>query len=87
MLTVHEENAELVLFQSMRQGDEEAFRLLFLRYYRLLSRYVVQITKNEEEAQELVGDVFVMLWEKRSSLEIGRSVRHYLYAMCRNKVY
>ncbi|MES1249211.1 MAG: RNA polymerase sigma-70 factor, partial [Chitinophaga rupis] len=76
---------ELVLFQLVRQGDETAFRSLFLRYYRLLSRYTAQITKNEEEAQELVDDVFLLLWEKRLSIQIGISVRQYLYVMCRNK--
>jgi RNA polymerase sigma-70 factor (ECF subfamily) len=85
MLKTDNANIELVLFQSVRQGDEEAFRVLFLRYYRLLSRYTTQITKNEEEAQELVSDVFLLLWDKRNSIQIGLSVRQYLYAMCRNK--
>lgn len=87
MLTVHNEKTELALFQLIKQGDEEAFRLLFLRYYRLLSRYTTCILKNEAEAQELVADVFVVLWEKRVSLQIGQSVRQYLYAMCRHKAF
>jgi RNA polymerase sigma-70 factor (ECF subfamily) len=87
MLTVHNDKAELALFQLVKQGDEEAFRLLFLRYYRLLSRYTACITKNEAEAQELVADVFVVLWEKRGSLQIGVSVRQYLYTMCRHKAF
>lgn len=85
MLKADNAHIELVLFQSARLGDEGAFRILFLRYYRLLSRYTTQITKNEEEAQELVADVFLLLWDKRSSIQIGLSVRQYLYAMCRNK--
>lgn len=77
--------AELLLFDAIRQGDEKALELIFLTYYRLLSRYAGSILKNESDGQEVAADVFMTFWEKRQSIEIKESLRQYLFAMTRHR--
>lgn len=77
--------AELLLFNAIQQGDEKALEVVFLRYYRLLCRYAGTLLKNEAEGQEIAADVFLMLWEKRQTIEVKESLRKYLFTMTRNR--
>lgn len=78
-------DAELLLFNAIRQGDEKALEVVFLRYYNLLSRYAGRLLKSEADGQEVAADVFVTFWEKRQSIEVKESLRQYLFAMTRHR--
>ena len=78
--------AELLLLNAIRQGDEKALEVVFLRYYRLLSRYGGRLLKNEADGQEVAADVFLTFWEKRQSIEVKQSLRQYLFAMTRHRI-
>lgn len=82
---MHDTGAELLLFNAIRQGDEKALEVVFLRYYRLLSRYAGAILKSEADGQEVAADVFVTFWEKRASIDVKESLRQYLFAMTRHR--
>lgn len=77
--------AEILLMKAIRQGDEKALEVVFLRYYRLLSRYAARLLKSEADGQEIAADVFVTFWEKRQSIEVKESLRQYLFAMTRHR--
>jgi RNA polymerase sigma-70 factor, ECF subfamily len=78
--------AELLLLNAIRQGDEKALEMVFLRYYRLLSRYAGRLLKNEADGQEVAADVFMTFWEKRQSIAVKQSLRQYLFAMTRHRI-
>src|SRR4051794_36467953 len=46
--------------------------------------YACTILKDEMEAEEIVQNVFVRLWEKQNSLRIETSLKAYLYRMIYN---
>ncbi|WP_295128096.1 sigma-70 family RNA polymerase sigma factor [uncultured Chitinophaga sp.] len=77
--------AESLLLNAIRQGDEKALEVVFLRYYRLLSRYAAALLKSEADGQEVASDVFLTFWEKRQSIEVKESLRQYLLAMTRHR--
>lgn len=77
--------AEFLLLNAIRQGDEKALEVVFLRYYRLLSRYAGSLLKSEADGQEVAADVFLTFWEKRQSIEVKESLRQYLFAMTRHR--
>lgn len=77
--------AELLLLNAIRQGDEKALEMVFLRYYNLLSRYAGRLLKSEADGQEVAADVFLTFWEKRQSIEVKESLRQYLFAMTRHR--
>ncbi len=77
--------AELLLLNAIREGDEKALEVIFLRYYNLLSRYAGRILKSEADGQEVAADVFLTFWEKRQSITVKESLRQYLFAMTRHR--
>lgn len=65
-------------FSAIQQGDVEAFDALFRRYYPMLCAYAHRFV-DLKDAEEIVDDTFVWLWESRQSLIIETSLIAYLF--------
>ena len=65
----------------MCRGSQKAFETLFERYSRELYAYSLQFTKSSEEAEEIVHDVFLCLWNNRHRLKQVDSLRPLLFKM------
>lgn len=59
--------------------DEQAFEMVFKSHFRALHAYALAIVKDSAEAEEVVQNVFLKLWEKREHLKISTSLKAYLY--------
>ena len=73
------------LYINLKKGDEHAFKALFQKYYSAMCHFAHQLLHDREMAEEIVQDLFVRLWEKRETLNIETSVRHYLFIAVRNQ--
>lgn len=75
---------ELLLFQ-LSKGSEQAFSKLYDTYWEGLFLYVMGILGEENEAEDVVQDVFITLWRIKTQLTHVRVLRSYLMSMARNK--
>lgn len=57
---------------------EDLYKSIFNRYYPNLLFYATRFL-SEEEAQDVVQDVFVDLWKRRESIEMGDQIQAFLY--------
>ena len=73
------------LYLNIRDGGEHAFKALFQKYYSSLCHFAYHFLNDRETAEEIVQDMFVRIWEKRSDLNIETSVKHYLFRSVRNQ--
>lgn len=69
----------------IREGDAAAFEALFLAYTPRLCDFVFRYVHAREEAEEIVQDLFVWLWQHRATLPIRGAVSTYLYAAARHR--
>ena len=74
------------LTQLLRQGDNLAFTEIYNRYWDKLYCVAYKLLRDTDAAEEIVQDVFLMLWRKRETLNI-QSLMQYLAAMTRYAVY
>lgn len=74
---------ELIL-ESLRIGDQKAFSLLFEEQWFELYEIAYRKMQNHEDAQEVVQNLFVEIWEKREKLFISNP-QNYLRVSLRNK--
>lgn len=72
------------VFGLIASGNKQAFDELFRDYYELLSRFALSYLKQEEIAEEVVSELFVKLWLKRSSLDQVANPKVYLYVSVKN---
>lgn len=77
-------HSEKQLLQQIAQGSEPAFRQLFDLYRIRLFSFILDFTHSATDAEELVQDTFVRLWESRLGLSEVDHPRAYIYRMARN---
>ncbi len=73
------------IFEELKNGNKNALKTIFDSYYRPLCNYAFQFINDTDQAEEVVQDLMVRLWEKRNTLTIGTSLKNYLYRSVRNQ--
>ena len=68
-----------VLIKAIVRGDKKAFGQLFRMWYVRLCLYAESIVRDRDMAEDLVQNLFCMLWEKREEIDIRESMKAYLY--------
>lgn len=61
-----------------------AYEALFRKYQPALVRYAYVHLQSQEEAREVVQEVFINVWEKRGTLKFDDELRYYLYRSVKN---
>lgn len=69
----------------IRGGDIQFFKELFEKYYNNLCILAKEYVKEDEQAEEIVEELFYNLWEKRKTLDIHTSVKIYLIRSVQNR--
>jgi len=72
------------LIPAVRRDDHYAFDELFRKYGPSLFSFVISVLKDEFEAEEVVQDVFLKIWEKRRDLDLSLSFKSYLFTIALN---
>lgn len=65
----------------LKVGDIDAFNATYWQYHGAIYRNILRFTKNEDTAADLLQDVFVKLWEKRDTLQPGKSISGLLFVI------
>lgn len=68
------------LLSAVQRGDQKAFDTLFRRYYPMLCAYGHRFVELED-AEEIVEDSLLWIWENRETLVIDSSLNSYLFKM------
>ena len=75
---------DITLFRQVRdESDKEAYRILYLRYHASLKAYA-SLFVGISDAEDVVQDVLLNLWNKRDRLIITDSLSSYLFLATRN---
>jgi RNA polymerase sigma-70 factor (ECF subfamily) len=65
------------------QDDRTAFDEIYFRYWKKLFLYSGKIVRDEDEAEDIVQEVFISLWRRRSELSNIISLSSYLHGAVR----
>ena len=77
---------EHILIAELKRGSKKAFDRIYKLYAGRLLAYCVQYTKCREDAEEIVQDVFVALWNSRENIRQEESLRSLLFIMSKHRV-
>lgn len=75
---------EFQLLDRLHRSDESALIELMRAYVAPLSRFAFHYVHSREIAEELVQDVFLRVWEHRTSLDPMTRIKSYLFIATRN---
>lgn len=80
----YDEKDKLIL-KLFYTDPKAAFKLMFDTYYVPLCLYALQLTDSYTAAEDMVQDLFIYFWEKKTYKNIAVSLRSYLFYSIRNK--
>lgn len=76
---------EAELLQLLRQGDKAAFEEIYGQFHLKLFRTALSKVRTDENAMEIVQEIFLDLWLRRELVQI-QNLERYLYTAVKYKV-
>lgn len=78
--------SDVQLLEMLRSDSKPAFAELYGRYWKKLFAVAANKTGSPEEAEEIVQDIFIILWQRRHSIIIETSLGAYLAVSVKYRV-
>lgn len=72
------------LIEGLIVGDKAIFEEVYREYYIPLCYYCLKYVENFEDAEEIVQNLFLKLWDMHGELNINSSLKAYLYRAVQN---
>ena len=70
----------------LKSGDEDAFTEIYNRYYGVLYAHALKLLRDDDEVSDLLHELFINLWVKRTELNLMPTLAAYLYRSVKNRV-
>ena len=74
------------LVKAIKEGDHNAFKILYYRYFPKLIRFTYYRLHSIETSRDLVQDLFFRVWTGRERLNPQKSIQAYLYKSLSNLI-
>lgn len=74
-----------LIFNIAKKNDQLSFRRLFDLYYPLLNEFARYFVKSNQNAEEVVTDVFVKLWNQRQQLLEIKDFKAYIFTLTKRE--
>ncbi len=78
------ESIKLLLRKIVLHNDQKAYKELFVSNYEHLHRFALSILKSKEDAEEVVSDFFINVWQKREALLAIENIKLYFFVSVKN---
>lgn len=71
------EDPDLVL--AIKRGDQNAFKKFYEKHHAYLFHFLLKKGISEQQAEDLVQQAFIMIWEKRTQIDESKSLKAFLF--------
>jgi RNA polymerase sigma-70 factor (family 1) len=78
--------SDMELLDLLKSGSQAAFKEIYARYWQPLYLHAYHMLGDEDEAQDIIQELFIAFWHKPESLSVHTSLKSFLYAATRNRV-
>jgi len=67
------------LFEELKKDNKMAFSILFDRYSDILFRFIQKRIESIPDVEDIIQEVFISMWNRRSKIEVADSIYPYLF--------
>lgn len=86
-MSLYSKHTDIELAALLKQQDHAAFTEIYNRYKGLLYIHALKLLKDEDEAQDVIHELYTVLWEKAADINTEIPLRAYLYKSVKNRVF
>jgi len=76
---------DIDLIDALKKGDAKAYTFLVNQYHHKLCVYAFSLTKDHDLSEDIVQNVFLSIWKKKSNLKDELVIKSYLYKSVYNE--
>lgn len=80
-------SGEKLFIRRLKEGDNDAFDKLYHMYAEKLYYFALRFLRTKEDAEGLVQDTFIKIWENRENLKPQNSFNAFLFTIARNSIF
>lgn len=81
---IHTSDNELLIL--INEKNSHAFTELYHRYKKPLLIYAYQKLENRQEAEDVVSELFIKLWNNNQSIVLQKEFKYYAFKMLKNSI-
>ena len=81
-----EKHLHIDLIKKVKQGSYEDFTRLYFMYADLLYGFVLNLTKSPDDAEDILQETFLRIWQTKENLSLETSFKSYLYTIAHNLI-
>ena len=70
--------------EEFRKGNEKSMIYFFDLHFKALVYFSARLSQDDIEAEDIVSDCFLKLWQRRADFQTAQNIKAFLYISCRN---
>ncbi|NKI26921.1 RNA polymerase sigma-70 factor [Arenibacter sp. 6A1] len=76
---------DIDLVYALKNSDQQAFNIVFNKYYEPLLAYITTFTKDRQSAKDIVQNSFIIFWDNRKKMHDDSTIKSFLFRIAHNK--
>lgn len=76
----------IILLSNLSKGRRTAFNQIYQLYSNRIYRFSRKLHLNHEEAEEVLQDVFLTIWERRQSIDPEKDFKAYIFKIAKSLI-
>jgi RNA polymerase sigma-70 factor (ECF subfamily) len=87
VMAVYSKHSDYELTSLLKEGDDAAFTEIYHRYKGVLYIHALKLLKDQDEAQDVIHELYTALWNKASDFNLDIPLKAYLYRGVKNRIF
>lgn len=79
------EERQLVI--QLKEGNQSSFKKLYSNYAPILFAFSKKYLKSQADAEEIVQEVFLRIWEKKDNIDENKSFSSYIIQAAKHRIF
>ena len=80
------ELSDMEIFEKFKNGSDAAFSEIYQRHWQRLYVHAYNMLDDEDEAKDIVQEIFTSFWLKGRGLDLKISLRTYFHSAVKNRI-
>ena len=78
---------DFLLIKQFKNGDHHSFKVLYQKYAPKLYGFSKRYLNSNDEAEEIVQEVFLRIWEKKQNIDENQSFSSYIIQAAKHRIF
>ncbi len=84
---MNQSSEEKVLIIQLKEGKQASYKVLYSKYAPRLFAFSMKYLQSREDAEEIVQEVFLRIWEKKYNIDENQSFSSYVFQAAKHRIF